>query len=151
MYKVVLLRHGESTWNKENRFTGWTDVDLSETFDAVVMTHVLEHIPEPHNFLKEIADIAPGGCILIVQSNWRGLMPRIQKENWHAWVPEHHFWHFTSKGLSKILSSLNWKVLRIEYSSLLHNNRIISRIGSAIPGMGDQMHVIASIADRTAC
>jgi 2,3-bisphosphoglycerate-dependent phosphoglycerate mutase len=30
MHKVVLLRHGESTWNLENRFTGWTDVDLSE-------------------------------------------------------------------------------------------------------------------------
>ena len=30
MFKVVLLRHGESTWNQENRFTGWTDVDLSE-------------------------------------------------------------------------------------------------------------------------
>jgi 2,3-bisphosphoglycerate-dependent phosphoglycerate mutase len=30
MYKVVLLRHGESTWNKENRFTGWHDVDLTE-------------------------------------------------------------------------------------------------------------------------
>ena len=30
MFKVVLLRHGESIWNKENRFTGWTDVDLSE-------------------------------------------------------------------------------------------------------------------------
>jgi len=30
MQKVVLLRHGESTWNKENRFTGWVDVDLSE-------------------------------------------------------------------------------------------------------------------------
>jgi len=29
MKKVVLLRHGESTWNQENRFTGWTDVDLS--------------------------------------------------------------------------------------------------------------------------
>ncbi len=29
-FKLVLLRHGESTWNKENRFTGWTDVDLSE-------------------------------------------------------------------------------------------------------------------------
>lgn len=28
--KLVLLRHGESEWNKENRFTGWTDVDLSE-------------------------------------------------------------------------------------------------------------------------
>ena len=30
MTKLVLLRHGESDWNKENRFTGWTDVDLSE-------------------------------------------------------------------------------------------------------------------------
>jgi 2,3-bisphosphoglycerate-dependent phosphoglycerate mutase len=30
MKKLVLLRHGESEWNKENRFTGWTDVDLSE-------------------------------------------------------------------------------------------------------------------------
>lgn len=29
-YKIVLVRHGESVWNKENRFTGWTDVDLSE-------------------------------------------------------------------------------------------------------------------------
>ena len=30
MFTLVLLRHGESTWNKENRFTGWTDVDLSD-------------------------------------------------------------------------------------------------------------------------
>jgi len=30
MIKLVVVRHGESTWNKENRFTGWTDVDLSE-------------------------------------------------------------------------------------------------------------------------
>jgi 2,3-bisphosphoglycerate-dependent phosphoglycerate mutase len=30
MHRLVLLRHGESTWNQENRFTGWTDVDLTE-------------------------------------------------------------------------------------------------------------------------
>ena len=30
MRKIVLLRHGESAWNKENLFTGWTDVDLSQ-------------------------------------------------------------------------------------------------------------------------
>jgi 2,3-bisphosphoglycerate-dependent phosphoglycerate mutase len=30
MYRLVLLRHGESTWNKENRFTGWTDVSLTD-------------------------------------------------------------------------------------------------------------------------
>ena len=31
MPKLVLIRHGESTWNLENRFTGWTDVPLTET------------------------------------------------------------------------------------------------------------------------
>lgn len=31
VYKLVLIRHGESTWNNENRFTGWTDIDLNET------------------------------------------------------------------------------------------------------------------------
>ena len=30
IYKVVFVRHGESVWNKENRFTGWKDVSLSE-------------------------------------------------------------------------------------------------------------------------
>ena len=30
MHRIVLLRHGQSTWNLENRFTGWTDVDLSD-------------------------------------------------------------------------------------------------------------------------
>ncbi|MDD9984401.1 MAG: 2,3-bisphosphoglycerate-dependent phosphoglycerate mutase, partial [Gammaproteobacteria bacterium] len=30
MIELVLLRHGESVWNRENRFTGWTDVDLTE-------------------------------------------------------------------------------------------------------------------------
>ena len=30
MYKVVLVRHGQSTWNLENRFTGWTDVGLTD-------------------------------------------------------------------------------------------------------------------------
>ena len=34
MYKIVLIRHGESTWNLENRFTGWTDVDLTPTGEA---------------------------------------------------------------------------------------------------------------------
>src|SRR5712672_1062342 len=32
--RLVLLRHGESTWNRENRFTGWADVDLTSTGEA---------------------------------------------------------------------------------------------------------------------
>jgi 2,3-bisphosphoglycerate-dependent phosphoglycerate mutase len=38
MYKLVLIRHGESTWNLENRFTGWTDVDLTPTGIAQAQT-----------------------------------------------------------------------------------------------------------------
>ena len=34
MHKLVLIRHGESTWNQENRFTGWTDVGLTEKGQA---------------------------------------------------------------------------------------------------------------------
>ncbi len=44
MYKIVLLRHGESAWNKQNRFTGWTDVDLSEkgVLEAIEAAHLLK-------------------------------------------------------------------------------------------------------------
>lgn len=44
MIKLVLLRHGESIWNKENRFTGWTDVDLSEkgVFEAKRASRLLK-------------------------------------------------------------------------------------------------------------
>ncbi|HYF43175.1 MAG TPA: 2,3-diphosphoglycerate-dependent phosphoglycerate mutase [Ramlibacter sp.] len=38
MHKLVLIRHGESTWNLENRFTGWTDVDLTPTGIQQAMT-----------------------------------------------------------------------------------------------------------------
>ncbi len=38
MYKLVLLRHGQSTWNLENRFTGWTDVGLTEQGRAEALT-----------------------------------------------------------------------------------------------------------------
>lgn len=43
MYKLVLLRHGQSTWNQENRFTGWTDVDLTEQGrqEAIAAGHLL--------------------------------------------------------------------------------------------------------------
>lgn len=45
MLKLILLRHGESLWNRENRFTGWTDVDLSETgrLEAIKAGHLLRN------------------------------------------------------------------------------------------------------------
>jgi 2,3-bisphosphoglycerate-dependent phosphoglycerate mutase len=53
MYKIVLLRHGESTWNKENRFTGWTDVDLSEK--GVQEAHEAGRVLKREGYVFDIA------------------------------------------------------------------------------------------------
>lgn len=130
-----------------NVITGYfPDKRLRDPFDAVIMSHVLEHVPEPDKFLSHFSNImAQSGFVLFVQTNWKGLMPRIYKQRWYAWVPEHHFWHFAPKGISILCRNLNWTVLDIEYSSLEHGNNLISQIGSAIPGLGDQFHLLAEI------
>lgn len=51
-YKVVLIRHGESTWNKENRFTGWTDVDLSEKGVQEALSAAQVLTPLLHTFVS---------------------------------------------------------------------------------------------------
>ncbi|MCD6309751.1 MAG: 2,3-diphosphoglycerate-dependent phosphoglycerate mutase [Candidatus Eremiobacteraeota bacterium] len=53
MKKLVLLRHGESIWNKENRFTGWTDVDLSEK--GVSEAHSAGQILRAEGYFFDIA------------------------------------------------------------------------------------------------
>jgi 2,3-bisphosphoglycerate-dependent phosphoglycerate mutase len=53
MIKLVLLRHGESTWNRENRFTGWTDVDLSEK--GVEEAHEAGKVLRENGFAFDIA------------------------------------------------------------------------------------------------
>lgn len=53
MYKLVLLRHGESTWNKDNRFTGWTDIDLSER--GIEEAHEAAHVLKENGFTFDIA------------------------------------------------------------------------------------------------
>jgi len=53
MPTLVLLRHGESTWNKENRFTGWTDVDLSEA--GVTEAHEAGRLLRAEGFTFDIA------------------------------------------------------------------------------------------------
>ncbi len=53
MHRLVLLRHGESTWNRENRFTGWTDVDLSER--GLEEAHAAGKLLEAEGFAFDIA------------------------------------------------------------------------------------------------
>ncbi len=53
MHKVVLLRHGQSTWNLENRFTGWTDVDLSE--QGLQEAHAAGQLLKKEGYIFDIA------------------------------------------------------------------------------------------------
>lgn len=53
VHKIVLLRHGESTWNQENRFTGWTDVDLSE--EGIAEAHQAGKTLKAEGYVFDIA------------------------------------------------------------------------------------------------
>ena len=56
MKSIVLLRHGESVWNKENRFTGWTDVDLTEKGVAEAYTSYLKRAVKTLNCVLDRMD-----------------------------------------------------------------------------------------------
>jgi 2,3-bisphosphoglycerate-dependent phosphoglycerate mutase len=88
MKKLVLLRHGESVWNKENRFTGWTDVDLSEkgTEEAVQAGQLL---------LREG---------FVFDAAFTSVLRRAIKTLWLAleqmdlmWIPIHHSWRLNER------------------------------------------------------
>jgi len=88
MYKVVLLRHGESIWNKENLFTGWTDVDLSA---------------------KGVEEAKEGGRVLrkegyVFDVAFTSVLKRAIKTLWLAleemdqmWIPIHNSWRLNER------------------------------------------------------
>lgn len=88
MYKIVLLRHGESTWNKENLFTGWTDVDLSEKGLVEAKT--------AGQRLKEAG--------FVFDEAWTSVLRRAIRTLWIAldeldlmWIPVHNDWRLNER------------------------------------------------------
>ncbi|WP_295527438.1 2,3-diphosphoglycerate-dependent phosphoglycerate mutase [uncultured Pseudacidovorax sp.] len=88
MHKLVLIRHGESTWNLENRFTGWTDVDLTDTG--------IEQAKQAGRLLKEQGydfDVA-----------YTSVLKRANRTLWHVldeldrtWLPVVHSWRLNER------------------------------------------------------
>jgi len=88
MHKLVLLRHGESIWNKENLFTGWTDVDLSE---------------------KGVQEAIEGGQVLhkegyVFDVAFTSVLKRAIRTLWLAleemdlmWIPIHNSWRLNER------------------------------------------------------
>jgi 2,3-bisphosphoglycerate-dependent phosphoglycerate mutase len=88
MYKIVLLRHGESVWNKENRFTGWTDVGLTEK--GLAEAHAAGQLMKESGFAFDVA--------------YTSVLKRAIKTLWTAleemdrmWIPVHHCWRLNER------------------------------------------------------
>lgn len=88
MNKLVLLRHGESVWNKENRFTGWTDVDLSDK--GKIEARKAGEVLKKEGFVFDIA--------------YTSVLKRAIRTLWSAldvmdlmWIPVHNSWRLNER------------------------------------------------------
>jgi 2,3-bisphosphoglycerate-dependent phosphoglycerate mutase len=88
MYKLVLLRHGESVWNQENRFTGWTDVGLTDK--GLAEAKMAGKLMKEAGFEFDVA--------------YTSVLKRAIKTLWTAlevmdrmWIPIHHSWRLNER------------------------------------------------------
>lgn len=88
MYKLVLIRHGESTWNLENRFTGWTDVDLTPT--GVEQAKLAGRLLKAEGYDFDLA--------------YTSVLKRATRTLWHTldemdrtWLPVVHSWRLNER------------------------------------------------------
>jgi 2,3-bisphosphoglycerate-dependent phosphoglycerate mutase len=88
MYKLVLLRHGESVWNQENRFTGWTDVGLTDK--GLAEAKMAGKLMKDAGFAFDVA--------------YTSVLKRAIKTLWTAlevmdrmWIPIHHSWRLNER------------------------------------------------------
>lgn len=88
MYKLVLLRHGESTWNKENRFTGWTDVDLSER--GVAEAHAAGRLLKREGYAFDLAFTS-------VLKRANKTLNIVLEELDALWLPVEHAWRLNER------------------------------------------------------
>jgi len=88
MYTLVLLRHGESTWNRENRFTGWTDVDLSDKGR--------EEAAEAGRLLKEAGYVFDQAYVSVLKRAIRTLWIALDQLD-QLWLPVEKSWRLNER------------------------------------------------------
>ncbi|KWW35907.1 2,3-diphosphoglycerate-dependent phosphoglycerate mutase [Cupriavidus metallidurans] len=88
MYKLVLIRHGESTWNLENRFTGWVDVDLTDTGAA--------QAKQAGTLLKEAGFAFDVAYTSVLKRAIRTLW-HVQDEMDQMWIPVRNEWRLNER------------------------------------------------------
>jgi 2,3-bisphosphoglycerate-dependent phosphoglycerate mutase len=105
MYKLVLLRHGQSTWNLENRFTGWTDVGLTAQGEAEA--HMAARVLEEEGFTFDLA--------------YTSVLKRAIKTLWIVmedmsleWMPVYRHWRLNERHYGA-LQGLNKAEMAVQY------------------------------------
>ncbi len=88
MYKLVLVRHGESDWNRENRFTGWTDVDLSE--QGLREARAAGEVLRAEGFTFDVAFTS------VLRRAIRTLWMILDQLDL-MWIPVHHSWRLNER------------------------------------------------------
>lgn len=106
MKKLVLLRHGESIWNKENRFTGWTDVDLSP--EGVREAKRAGELLKEHGFIFDVAFTS------VLKRAIRTLWIALDEMN-QMWIPVYPSWRLNERHYGA-LQGLNKAETAAKYS-----------------------------------
>ncbi|WP_443944488.1 2,3-diphosphoglycerate-dependent phosphoglycerate mutase [Pedobacter sp. AW1-32] len=88
MKKLVLIRHGESLWNQENRFTGWTDVELTE--NGALEARKAGQILNLHGYNFDIAFTS-------MLKRAIKTLHIVLEELDHLWIPEYKSWHLNER------------------------------------------------------
>ncbi|APR77402.1 Phosphoglycerate mutase [Minicystis rosea] len=88
MYKLVLIRHGESTWNVDNRFTGWTDVDLSPK--GLTEAHEAARLLEEGGYTFDVAHTS------VLKRAIRTLWTLLDDMDL-MWLPVHRTWRLNER------------------------------------------------------
>jgi SAM-dependent methyltransferase len=84
-----------------------------ETFSLIHFSHLIEHVPDPRTLLAEVRRILkPGGLALITTPNCGGFQARLFKNRWRSAIADHLFL-FSTKTLTGLLSSLDFKIHKI--------------------------------------
>ncbi len=105
MFKLVLLRHGESLWNKENRFTGWTDVDLSELG--------LQEARRAGELLREAGYVFDLAYTSVLKRAIRTLWIALEQMDL-MWIPVHHSWRLNERHYGA-LQGLNKSEMAVKF------------------------------------
>jgi hypothetical protein len=125
--------------------------DVKGPFGAVHISHVLEHIPDVAATLRSIVEIAPGGRLVLSQTNYTGFVPRTLRDRWYAWCEDFHYYHFTPLGLKQVLERRGFQVENLRQASMVHESRrykYILGLLDRVKWWSDQFVLRARIPER---